>query len=107
MNASSPRGARLCLVPTIEAAILGLGLASSAGVALAGGCAAGRDMAGRDVAEPPAAATLLSEELGRRYRWQPGVCRHLEPTEAEPPQPEHASRAAALALEQIRAGTGH
>lgn len=102
MNASSPRGARLRLVTAIEAAILGLGLASSAGVALAGGCAAGRDMA-----EPPAAATLLSEELGRRYRWQPGVCRHLEPTEAEPPQPEHASRAAALALEQIRAGTGH
>jgi hypothetical protein len=101
MNASSPRGARPRLVPAIEAAILGLGLASSAGVALAGGCAASRDMP-----EPPAAATLLSEELGRRYRWQPGVCRHLAPTEAAP-QPEHASRAAALALEQIRAGTGH
>lgn len=102
MNASSPRGARPRLAPAIEAALLGLGLASSAGVALAGGCAASRDMA-----EPPAAATLLSEELGRRYRWQPSVCRYLEPAEAERPQPEHSSQAAALALEQIRAGTGH
>jgi hypothetical protein len=104
MNASSPRGARPRLAPAIEAAILGLGLASSAGVALAGGCAASHDAAR---AEPSAAAMLLSEELGRRYRWQPGVCRYDEPAEAEAPQPEHSSRAAALALEQIRAGTGH
>lgn len=106
MNASSPRGARPRLAPAIEAALLGLGLASSAGVALAGGCAASRDMA-----EPPAATLLseelVSEELGRRYRWQPSVCRYLEPAEAERPQPEHSSQAAALALEQIRAGTGH
>jgi hypothetical protein len=102
MKASTPRGARPRLTPAIEAAMLGLGLASSAGVALAGGCAASRDPA-----EPPAITMLLTEELGRRYRWQPGVCRHVELAEAEPRQPEHPSHAAALALEQIRAGTGH
>lgn len=95
MNASSPRGARLRLAPAIEAAILGLGLAASAGVAFAGGCAAGRD-----AAEPPAITLLLTEELGRRYRWQAGICRYVEPADAEALQPEHSSRAASLAPEQ-------
>ncbi len=97
-------GAQPRLSPALQAAILTLGLVGSGSVALAGGCAASRG-----VAQPPAVTTALTDELARRHGWQPGICRLVEApepqTEALPP--ENSSLAAALALEQIRAGKGH
>ena len=88
---------------SLQAAILAIGLASSTGIALAGGCAAGRSTA---LAEPPAPTMVLTDELVRHYRWQPGLCRLTEPTAADaeaPQQQANSPHAAALALEQILA----
>lgn len=90
----------------LQAAMLALGLASPPGAALAAGCDAGRDAASNRL---PMATTVLTDDLIRHHGWQPGVCRLVElpEAEAEAPQPENSSLAAALAPEPIWAGTGY
>lgn len=99
-------GVQPCLSPTLQAAILALGLVGSGSVALAGGCTASRNPA---QSERLAVTTVLTDELVRRHGWQPGICRPVGAPEqqAEALPPENSSHAAALALEQIRAGKGH